>query len=390
MQQKKLQIEYCLLQSFYWMLFCVGIGYMNAYLTGVGLSTGIIGVITALFGAISAGVQPALGRLADRNLKLGWRPQMEIMLFICLTCNIILLLTKNQIVSGLIYGIILFLINAMLPFVSGAAFYYEKHGHALNFGFARGFGSMFYAIISFFLGRWIAQFGVNSIAISGIVVTIMLFLILCIMPYDRQEQGHTEVVMDGREVETRKSFIKEYPEFIGMLIGFMFLLIFHNITQTYMLQIVQNAGGGSPEMGTVFSIAATVEIPVLFGFSYIAKRIKSDKLLFVSGIAFAIKGIMYLTASSVAMIYAAQFFQIFSYALFAAASVYYANEKMDEKNKLRGQSLVSSAVTFGGVFGNLLGGVLIEACGMKVNLLIALIFAFAGAIVIFFMGDKKK
>lgn len=388
MRQKETQILYCLLQGFYWMLFCVGVGYINTYLTGVGLNTSQVGVITATFGAISAVVQPILGKIADQHVSFGWSIQIKIMLALCLICNVILLSTKSQLLSGIACGFILLLLNAMMPFVNGASFYYRNNGCSINFGVARGFGSMFYAVISFLLGKWVASKGITSITISGMIITGLMLLVVFLMPY---QKGTTAVhKLSTKESGKKTNFIKEYPKFMGMLLGIMLLLMFHNNTNTYMLQIMEGVGGGSEEMGITFALCAILEIPVLFGFSLVVKRISAYRLLIISGFAFSVKAFMYSIVDTVIGIYAAQFLQIFSFALFVAASVYYVEEQMDDNNKLKGQSLLGSALTFGGVFGNLLGGIVIQRFGIKTNLLASLILAILGAFIVIMMGDKRE
>jgi len=383
--QKKLQLEYCCLQGFYWMLYCVAIGYLNSYLTGVGLQPGVVGIITATCGVLATLVQPVLGKLADQDQRYGWKIQLQVSLILCLGCYFVLKLCKDPIVSGLVCGMILLLLYVMMPFVSGAGFYYEKMGITINFGTARGFGSLFYSVASYLLGYWVADFGVDCISTAGIIVVLCFFVTATVMPY--QKTGAT--LRTGEESNNHKAkfldFFKEYPRFTGMLVGFVFLMVFYAMTNTYMLQIVENVGGGTAEMGVVLALAGFLELPVMFAFSWLVKKVSSYRLLLLSGIGFVGKSILYITATTVFMIYVAQFLQIISYALFAAVSVYYANEVMDERNKLQGQALVGSSVTIGAVLGNLLGGATIQGFGIQLTLIAGVVAAVFGTIVVFLM-----
>ena len=382
LNQKKLQWEYCGLQGFYWMLYCVGAGYLNAYLTGVGLRTGVVGVISAAFAALATLIQPFLGKLADRSQRYGWKIQLQVMLILCLGCYFTLKLSAAPVLSGMMSGLILLLLNVMMPFVSGAGFYYEKAGIEVNFGAARGFGSLFYSAISYLLGFWVADFGIGCISTAGIVVTLCFLADVTVMPYRGigDPAGQEETLRSGEE--SWGTFFRTYPGFTGMLVGFVLLMLFHSMTNTYMLQIVENVGGGTAEMGVVLALAGVLELPVMFAFAPLVKRVSSYGLILLSGVGFVLKSILYLLAASVAMIYAAQVLQIISYALFAAVSVYYANEVMDQKNKLRGQALVGSSVTIGSVVGNLLGGVVIQSFGIRMILAAGVAAAVLGALVI--------
>ena len=192
------------------------------------------------------------------------------------------------------------------------------------------------------------------------------------------------------EGESWGRFFGAYPRFTGMLIGFVFLMLFHSMTNTYMLQIVEAVGGGTAEMGIVLALAGVLELPVMFAFSFLVKRVSSYRLLLLAGVGFIGKSILYLTATSVLMIYAAQLLQLVSYALFASVSVYYSNEVMDQKNKLRGQALVGSSVTIGSVIGGLVGGVLIQRFGMQVTLASGVVAAIIGAVIIFLMKQPAS
>jgi len=390
-QQKKLQLEYCCLQGFYWMLYCVGVGYLNAYLTEIGLLPGAVGVISAVFGALATLVQPFLGKLADRSQRYGWKMQLQVWLALCAGCYLLLKLFRDPVISGIVCGMILLILNVMMPFVSGVGFYYEKAGVEINFGAARGFGSLFYSVISYLLGFWVADYGVASISTAGLLVTLCFFVTVCVMPYlgigavNGQEDPCPEE-------ESWGTFFRTYPRFTGMLIGFVLLLLFHSMTNTYMLQIVEAVGGGTAEMGIVLAVAGVLELPVMFAFSFLVKRISSYHLLLLAGIGFIGKSILYLTAGSVLMIYAAQSLQLISYALFASVSVYYANEVMDQRNKLRGQALVGSAVTIGSVIGNLMGGMMIQRFGIHMLLAAGTAATVIGTAVVILMkqpGAKK-
>lgn len=390
LNQKKLQWEYCGLQGFYWMLYCVGAGYLNAYLTGVGLQTGSVGVISAVCGSLAAVVQPFLGKLADRNPRCGWKVQLQALMILCMGCYILLKLVSAPVAAGVLCGLVFLILNIMMSFVSGVGFYYEKAGIVMNFGAARGFGSLFYSVASYCLGFWVADFGVDCISTAGIIVTLCLFVTVTVMPYGASGESDHRAGDPHPEEEGWSAFFRRYPRFTGMLIGFVLLMLFHSMTNTFMLQIVERVGGGTAEMGIVLALAGILELPVMFAFSPLVKRVSSYRLLLISGVGFILKSILYLIAASVAMIYAAQVLQIISYALFAAVSVYYANEVMDQKNKLRGQTLVGSSVTIGSVVGNLLGGVMIQSFGIRMVLVTGIAAAALGAVVIFLMKQPDK
>ena len=144
--------RYRLLQGGYWMLFCAGYGYVTVFLLAEGFSAGAIGVITALFGIFAAVLQPWLGRLADRGGRLGWKPLLLVLAALGLGDAVLLCLRPPQAVTGVLFGALLMLISAMMPLVNAASFHYRSQGKPVDFGSARGVGSLCYAVLSLVLG----------------------------------------------------------------------------------------------------------------------------------------------------------------------------------------------------------------------------------------------
>ena len=166
-----------------------------------------------------------------------------------------------------------------------------------------------------------------------------------------------------------------------MNIGIICLFTFHNIINTYLLQIMVSVGGDSRDMGVSIAIAALLELPTMFLFSLIVKRVESNKLLKIAAIFFAIKAIAFYLSSSVLSIHISQFFQSLSFALYIPASVHYTNILMRNSDKIKGQAMISAAMTAAGVTGNLLGGYLLDARGVEAMLLAGLIFSIVGMVI---------
>ena len=157
-----------------------------------------------------------------------------------------------------------------------------------------------------------------------------------------------------------------------------------------MIQIITNVGGTSADLGRLLAIAAITEIPVMFLFSRIVKHVKSSVLLIISGIFFALKAFGYFTAGNIALMTVAAVMQMGSFALYIPASVYYVNEVMEERDKFKGQALMTGTNTLGGMIGSLLGGFLIDHAGVAVMNLAGLIMAVSGAVLIALFVSRQK
>ena len=97
--------KYRVLMSLYWMLFCVGYGYVTYFLVNWNFSASEVGIITAVFGVLAALLQPLLGKLADRGGALGWKPLLLFMSTGALLIMISLYFLHAKIWIGIFYEI---------------------------------------------------------------------------------------------------------------------------------------------------------------------------------------------------------------------------------------------------------------------------------------------
>lgn len=386
MNKNKIQILYSLLQGFYWVLFGITIAFANSYLTGLGVGTDVIGVITAVFSGFAALSQAYLGKVSKRNHKLNWKSIIIYLLSIRIAMNFILMATSSRFISTLVFGVAIFSMHVMLPFISAANFYYISNGIEINYGLARGVGSLFFAVMTIIVGNLVSSFGDCTILLSGLIGAVAFLIPIILLPYD-SKFDHTKAKEEDSDLQT--SFFKKYPQFSLSLIAFVLIMAIHNNTNTFFLQIIQSVGASNKELGKALFIAAMSELPVMFGFSWIIKKFKTKTLLLISALAFAMKTATYLISTNISGIYFGQVLQLFSFALFISSCVYYTQERMAKTDSQLGQSMAASAVTLGSVIGSLSGGFLIKEYSISTNLSVMIVLALAAFAVLFVAGEDN-
>ncbi|MDO5490893.1 MAG: hypothetical protein Q4F96_00625, partial [Bacillota bacterium] len=129
----------------------------------------------------------------------------------------------------------------------------------------------------------------------------------------------------------------------------------NSILNNYMVQIVANVGGTSEDMGRILGLMAFLEIPTMVVFSRLKKRFPCQLLLKVASVGLTIKILMCWLANSVGMLFAAQAFQLVSFALFLPGMVYFTGEIMSKGEAVRGQALFTTMITVTTIFSSLLG-----------------------------------
>ena len=125
-----------------------------------------------------------------------------------------------------------------------------------------------------------------------------------------------------------------------------------------------------------------LELPTMALFSKLSEKINCGTLIKFSIIMFVAKHTITYFATNMIMIYIAQILQMFAYALFIPASVYYVNQKVAVADRVKGQSLVTMSMTLSGVFASFCGGILLDAIGVHEVLLVSAILSVVGAIIV--------
>ena len=390
--KRLLNLKYKGLHAFYWMLYCLSTAFITVFLLAQGLSAASIGVIVALSNILAAAGQLVVGNVTDKYKKVTWRNAILGIGVLQLACLFLLIICSGSFLINVgVYLLFTILVYFQMPLVNSAAFAYEASGISVDFGSARGMGSVAYALISYIAGQMISATSEQAIIYLSMAVLIGLLLVTGSMP----SGSHTasECTADATAHQDHKSgmvqFARKYPTFMVTLFGIVLLMSFHNIVHTYMIQMIEPLGGDSAAMGTAFSIEALMELPVMFGFYKLIQRFSPSTLIAFAGAAFILKALAYIIAGSVTGIYLAQSLQMLSYAIFISASVYYANEKMETSDQVTGQSYMTASISIGAVVGNLTGGIVLDAAGVSALLYFALGLSVAGA-AITGLGVRKK
>ena len=150
----------------------------------------------------------------------------------------------------------------------------------------------------------------------------------------------------------------------------------------FMFQILASKGGDSTSLGIASAIGAIVEIPMMFLFTRLLRRIPAATWLVICGFAFLVKTVGSLLVPNVLGFYGMQVLQILAFAVLAVASVYYADATMAPEDAAKGQALLVMTSTVGSVIASAFGGWLLDASGVTTLLITASAAAGLGAVIL--------
>lgn len=360
--------------------------YSSVFLMAQGLDEFAIGILTSTANLLASFLQPWLGDKVDKSIKLNlWHVNILIIIPSLLLLVGILLANRWVALVAFFYTLVLTLQVTLSPFLSAIGVYLMNNGVKINYGVSRGVQSSAFAMTSTTLGILVSRMGTQTIiyfAIFGYLLYLVMLFILYKNVLKSLFADHSQAVklnpVDVALKPTQTPFFNKYPHFKYIIFGSFCFFIGHNFINLFMIQIIENVGGTTENMGIAVGLSAIAEVPMMLLFTRINQRVSINKLMMTAAIFFSIKTIFTLLASSVVGIYMAQVMQPFAFGIYIVGSVYYTNSQMDATDKVKGQSLVTTAHTLGGVVGSSVGGWLINHFSVEYGLIFCIIMSLLG------------
>ena len=379
--KKSASIKYCLLHGVYWMCFCLLFSFSSVYLLGKGFTDRQIGFVLALGGVIAVFLQSKVAEIADRSNKITLRHIIIIISFLSIFVAVINLVFGTGVGRiRLFYITLVVLLQIMMPLINAVGMECVNNGIELNFGLARGIGSVTFSLLSLVVGSFLEGRNPNLIMFLGIFLYAVLILIAFSFKFDitkSNKSSKNDEISENIDIDIKKE--KKNYRFYFMLVGVVLIFSSHILLNNFLFQITKNIGGSSEQMGIAMAICAFVELPTMMSFGFLIRKIRANMMIKISALFFALKTLATYFCGGIFSLYAVQLMQIFGFALFTPASVYYVNSVSPENQKAKGQALLGVAITLGGVLGNYFGGLFIETFGVTRSLLIFSIIGFVGA-----------
>lgn len=386
--RKNFTLRYSMIQAFFWINFAALLGFTSPYLLDIGFSNTQIGVIIAASGTISAILQPIIASYADKPSSPSLKRLILSLVLFLLAVSLLLLLSHRRIMllTGLLYGCGITVLQILTPLINSLGMETLNQGNYINFGVSRGIGSVSYAIGAYVLGIIVSGFGSVSIPVSMLFTFGALLVFILVFPFakTRKETQKTQAESTGGIFY----FFKRYRRFCIVLVGCILVYTSHVLINTFSYQIVQTKGGGSSEMGVAMALAAFAELPTMFLFVHIQKKVRCDILFRITGIFFLLKTLCTLFAPNIPVYYGIQILQMLGFALITVSSVYYVNSIMEEQDAIKGQAFMTMSYTLGTVLGAITGGALIDFAGVQAMLIFATVSAGAGMLIMLFATEK--
>ena len=375
-------LAYSAVQGTYWMTICAALAFAVVHLQGLGYSNTRLGFILAggnLFGAV---LGPAVSARIDRDPAA--RPSLLVPAILAAQAFALAAQLFFPVKGAVMTLAVLLQIGFSLTVNSiNLKLYVDclSQGHSIDFGIARGAGSLAFVFSSVILGKLVSRLGVNVLPAAGLVLCLLQLLAhLAMCRFVSYRDGRSE---QKEKASDLLGFFARNRRFCILLIGTVFLFFAHNSVFNFLINVTRNVGGDTETMGWLNAYIAAVEIPVMLLFSWFRKRAACRTLLSLSFLCFVLKGIAVALASTVPGLAAAFLLQAPSFALYTAAIVPFVNDEIPYEDSAKAQSLMYTMTTIGTVLSSVISGRLYDTVPVRSVLWVSAAVALAGALIAF-------
>lgn len=391
-QQRTLNIQYALLQGVHWMGFAVASSFAAVYLQYRGYSNSALGLILGIANIAGFALAPMLAQIVDRRgknclLRILW---LMMAAQVCMLAVFRLTQGSSALLS-VCYCVYLTYYICANPMNTQLCFELERGICHINFGAARGAGSLAFAVFAVPLGSLSSRFSPAILPYMGLgVVALQITMLLILTLRFRNTEEGTAVRAGKREQSlSLPRFIGANRRFFIMLLGVALLFFCHNLGNNFLINIVRNVGGNEESMGGVNGFMALMEIPAMFLYDRLMRRVSCPSTIRIAAVAFALKGLCIALAPNLPALYGAQVLQSLSFALITPALVRYVDIYIDRKDSAKGQSVAAAMTSLGAIFASSLGGVMFDHMSVLATLLVGTGAAALGAAVCIAFSKEK-
>lgn len=377
---RSVNIAYALAQSGYWMSLCVSLTCAAVFLQARGYSNTQLGLVIGIGSALAFVLSPLLGGVVDRSERITTR---HMLWFLLIAQGLVIagfyLFTQRSAALSVCYSLYIAFNTCLVPLITQLCFDMECRGYRVNFGVARGIGSLAFAVAAVILGRLVESFSTDLLIPTGLGMTafqmfVVLFFSLCcrtapvsVVPSDGGDKGSTML-----------GFIRENKRFCGLMAGVALIFFTHHLVDSFLINIVRNIGGDTADLGNINAFMAVLELPAMLMYAKISKKIGCERGVLISVLFFPMKALLIALSTRLGFLYFAHSMQGLSYALFTPALVEYVELHIPHKDSARAQAVSYAMNTLGGIFASMLGGRMFDVLSVRTTVLIGAAVSFTG------------
>ena len=252
-------LSYGIVHILYWTIFCLMVAFASAFLLSRGLSSSRIGLILGVSYLLSALLQPVTGAFFSRHNIPRSRGIAVIYIPVALITVAIRFLPLSGNAVGACMIVLVTVQSMMQPSVNALYQSIETKEEPVNFGMARGMGSVAYALSSFFAGRLLKIFDPSILPLMYLTAQLLLITVLFLI----RDNGTVVKSRDRGGNMSYGEMLHRYSHLRFFVLGMICLFLTYSFIDSFLVQIILSIGGTTSDLGTAIMFAAILEMPAM-------------------------------------------------------------------------------------------------------------------------------
>lgn len=391
---KKVNLQFSAIQSTFWISFLPLGGFAVVLLQSKNFTDSEIGIILAMQSIASLIAQPLISTFAGKHPSIPLKKIITAMLICGAAITSLLYFLPHLFLPAILIFMVVGMTQTSAPaFVNAMAMQLANAGINVNYGVARGIGSLSFALFGVVLGKIVDISGTNII----IPIAVIFLLFTCVL-VSRMYFIPSMAMPDIDNAPTAPvpqtnllAFLRRNKSYTGFCIASAFIFSSHACISNFLPNITDSLGGSITDQGIIRGISAAFELPIMFMYSIVARRISSRKLLTISALSFFLKSLATMFVPSMSLFFLVQVFQMPAFGLYTPAAVHFSDHSVSDADRIRAQAIsMAAGLGIGNVFGNLGAGFIIDRWGLQSMLFTATILGFIGFLIMFVSLHEKR
>ena len=384
---KKVNLQFAAIQGSFWISFLPLGGFAVVLLQSKNFTDSEIGIILAMQSIASIIAQPLISTFAGKHPRIPLKNIVTAMLLFGAAISSVFFFLPHLFLPAVIIFMVIGMTEYSAPaFINAIAMQLTNAGVKINYGVSRGIGSLSFALAGVLLGKLVDISGTDMIIpFSVILVLITSVLVWRMYASPLKEVTAVDVASPAQIPQTNIwTFLRKNKIYTGFCIASAFIFACHACVNNFLPNITDALGGSITDQGIIRGISAAFELPIMFIYSILARRISSHKLLTISAFSFFLKSLATMFVPSISLLLLVQAFQMPAFGLYTPAAVHFSDHSVTDADRVRAQAIsMVAGFGIGNVFGNLGGGFILDKWGLQSMLFVSTILGFIGFIIMF-------
>lgn len=387
----RIDLNYALVQSSYWVTYCSIGSFAAIYLTWRGMNNTTIGFTASLYALLAIGIQLVVSDFCDKNLQIPIKYVITALFLLSgAACLAMTFIGNSPFLLIGIFAVAVALAMSISGYLNAQMVQLNNAGVPAHYGWPRGIGSLAYAIAAAMFGTAAEKYTpgiLPKIFLAGAVICIISVLLMPKCPARLDS-----VIQKDLSEKIRISYVdmlKGNRTLCIFLVAVMLYGIGQTAGFTFTIRVMERIGKGTAEYGVSELIRAGMEMPMLFLSPLVMKKTSAKKTLYIAMFCGSVRIFTIACASSLFWVYAGSAMNICGSGFYIFGSVLYVNSITGPYEKVRAQSLVALCYSAGSILGNLYAGAVLDFAGLFIMLIGAAIFNLFAGLLMMKNGEKS-